>query len=101
MSQSIQAWVAQGTTRYLTDPQFHARAQVACSITVATAKMEGVTLTEDQLACVVQAVVYGLLVAELPLGEIGQETHDSMKQAAELLGMQIVPNPVPDFPSGD
>lgn len=91
---SVQGWQREATTRYITDPSFHAKIQMACQLTFLTASSLGVTLTEEQKASVLQAACYGALVAEedaetvaswWPLSEI----EESMRRQAEAFGMML------------
>lgn len=89
----IQAWIAEATTRYLTDPDFHARARWACEMTEETAKHLGHKLTKGERHAILQAAVYGLLMFEQNLPEdMASETVRNMKATAEMLGMSIVAN---------
>lgn len=93
MPESIQAWIRDATTRYLTDPDFHARARWACDLTEKTAKHLGHELTGGERNAILQAAVYGLMMFEenLPAG-LASETIRNMHATAEVLGMSVVAN---------
>lgn len=81
----------ESTARYLTDPEFHARARVACSLVHWTARQEGVTLTMGQEDVIVQSVCYGLLIAEHDCSDLanGPENHEHMLAMAAAMGVRI------------
>lgn len=106
----IQVLSQEATTRYLTDPEFHARALIACSMVEATATMEGFQIHPDARAGLLQAVVFGLIVSETPTEEIAavisaQDAVNSMKSTAAAMGMTVSARPgfevelVTDFPA--
>lgn len=82
----------ESVTRYLTDPEFHARARVACSLVHWTARQEGVTLSLGQEATIVQSVCYGLLIAEYDVSDEanGLENREHMLNTAAAMGIKIV-----------
>lgn len=92
----IQLLSQEATTRYLTDPSFHARVLFAVAATEATADMMGVTLDKQTRDGLLQACVYGLLMADYDVADLGidaERTVNSMKQTAESMGMQVVARP--------
>lgn len=81
----------EASERYLTDPEFHARVMVACSLTEWTAKKEGVTLSVGQRESITQAAAYGLLMADY---QVDENTVDNafvtMAKAAQERGMTAI-----------
>lgn len=82
------------TRRYLTDPEFHARVQVAYTMANELCVAQtGRGMTAEEKTGVVLAACCALLVSELPAESIpGDEDYwfEQMKVAAEALGMTVV-----------
>ncbi len=81
----------QATVRYLTDPLFHARVNVAIQMAGWTYQHEtGLSLGEAGLAMSRQAAAYALLTAELEFPqEFLDEAIPSMREQAEALGFSL------------
>lgn len=91
---SIQAWSTEITKRYLTDPEFFARVQIAVDLTDKVCEMEsGQRMTAEQAAGCIMSAAAALLVSELDRSSIpGDEEiwYEQMGRAAEALGMTVV-----------
>lgn len=94
---TLTEWNIEATRRFLTDPEFHARAVAAAGLTVAIGRANGIEATKDQRDMITQAVVFGMLVTEIDLAETGitaEAAVESMQSTARELGMQVVARPM-------
>jgi uncharacterized protein YeaC (DUF1315 family) len=94
-------WIRDATTLYLTDPEFHARVNIAVEVTNAVAQHEqGRPLSNEQRAAVLQAAVFGAMCVDLDLEEYGvraNEAVQSMQARAEAMGMKVVARPMTEY----
>ncbi len=83
---------AQTTQRYLTDPEFHARVQVAVELTaVSMLRATGISPGRDFTAGLVQACAYGLAMADVDITpNLDEENIASMRRTAEAVGFQLI-----------
>lgn len=83
---------AEVTQRYLTDPEFHARVQLAVQLTAASMRRAtGVSMGRDFAAAVVQACAYGLAMATVDVAtNMDDKTAASMMASAKALGFELV-----------
>lgn len=108
MTRNIYDWSREATTRFLTDPDFHARVLVAVKLTETVALSGGVVLPPEAQSGLVQACTFGLLMVDYNPADFitAEEAVASMKSMAEALGMQVKANPLTgevidvDFQSG-
>lgn len=94
MTRPLQAWMREATTRYLTDPEFHGRIAYAVALTESTAESHGMALSKTERDGLVQAAVYGLMMADVDdiseLGFTNDMVVDSMRSCAEAMGLSVV-----------
>lgn len=92
MSIDIVTFEAETTKRYLTDPRFHARVNVAVEVTAVTMRRAtGMAMGQDFAAAVTQACAYGLMMAEIDITpNLDEETIASMRREADKLGFQVI-----------
>lgn len=101
------AWQLEATQRYLTNPETYARVQRAIGLTEGTCRREtGHGLTQEQLAAVTQAAIYGLLMGEADFDDIVgnvpshafamAKAESAMMARAEELGMTVIKHEVED-----
>lgn len=90
----MQEFQRDATMRYLTEPEFHARVQLAVSMTEATSRREtGLSLGDGVRAALIQSCAYALMVAEIPTVELSfdlSEIEESMAETALQLGFDTV-----------
>lgn len=89
---------AEATKRYLTDPLFHARVNIAIQLAGWTSQHEtGMALGATGVAMVRQAAAYALLTAEMVLeDDFVDEAIESMKEQAETMGFTVVRRDAPE-----
>lgn len=93
----IQAYVVDATTRYLTDPSFHARVLFAVALTEATANSEGIQIDPVVRQGLLQACVFGVMCAEMNVADTGitaEVAVRSMQATAEAMGMTLNAKPL-------
>lgn len=79
---------AEVTKRYLTEPAFHARVQLAAEATAATMRRStGMSMSKDFADAVIQACAYGLAVADIDVtANLNEELIAKMRATADALG---------------
>lgn len=93
---TLTEWNTEATTRYLTDPEFHARAVAAVGLTEAIGRANGNASFPEHRPMILQAVVIGMLIHEMKLEETGitaEMAVNSMRDTAKTMGMQVVARP--------
>lgn len=88
----IQEFEAKTTERYLTDPEFYARVQVAVELaSTSMRRATGAGPGLEFLAGMVQMAAYGLMMAEVDVtANVDDELIASMRRTAEQLGFQLI-----------
>ncbi len=89
---------AKTTQRYLTDPEFHARVNVAVELTsVSMRRATGVSPGKDFTAGLVQACAYGLAMADVDITpNVDDALIAGMRRQAEALGFQLIQGQKPE-----
>lgn len=83
---------AETTLRFLSDPEFHARVQMAVELANFSCKQAtGLDLSQHGRSVAVQTAAFALMIADVELteGVLGQAEED-MKAAAEAMGFTAV-----------
>ncbi len=88
----IRVWEAEVTQRFLTDPTFHARVQLAVEATAASMRRAtGMSMSQDFAAAVVQACAYGAASMEVDVANnLTPELIILMRARADQLGFQLI-----------
>lgn len=83
---------AEVTKRYLTEPEFHARVQVAVELaSTSMRRATGVSPGREFVAGLVQACAYGLHMADIDITpNVDEALIANMRRTAESLGFQLI-----------
>lgn len=91
---------AEATKRYLTEPEFHARVQLAVELaSTSMRRATGMGPGREFAAGMVQSCAYGLMMADIDITpNVDEDLIANMRRTAESFGFQLI---AADGPSDD